>query len=83
MEEAGPQFSVVSLLADGGPGVHLLSLCFLVSLSRACLGRGCCSPPKAPLCPLGPSRVTDSSSLGGSPVWGGLRSGGFAVVAVG
>lgn len=31
MEEAGPQSSVVSLLADGGPGVRLLSLCLLVS----------------------------------------------------
>ena len=31
VEEAGPQSSVVSLLADGGPGVRLLSLCLLVS----------------------------------------------------
>lgn len=33
MEEAGPRFSAVSLLADGGPVVPLLSLRFLVSQS--------------------------------------------------
>lgn len=82
MEEAGPRFSAVSLLADGGPAVPLLSLHFLVSQSAVpILVWGAVPLPRSPLSTC-PSRVTESSSLGGSPVHGGLRAGVFAVVAV-